>query len=304
MPAHVSSSNGRGDQEEGRSAIVLRNNVYRDGRGCPLVLVHAFPIDHRMWDACAERIAEISDAAGTVRFPIWAPDMPGSNGSQVPSPRATGDVAQDGSYPQALDALTTAYAELVRSAGFDKAVWVGLSMGGYVALDMQRMYPRMVAGLALCDTRATQDGEQGCANRLRIARECEEGDTVEPVMRFAKPMPSDSTVKQSPAFASRFAGWVRQQTPEGIAWRQRMAAGREDLSDQLAEITAPTAVVCGALDPSSPPQVMKAMAEKITLSDPTFTVVDDCGHFSALEYPDAVAKPLSDLMRRVLDAAE
>lgn len=45
--------------------------------------------------------------------------------------------------------------------------WVGLSMGGYVAMDIQRLYPETVAGLALCDTMAASDGVGG-ENRLKM----------------------------------------------------------------------------------------------------------------------------------------
>ena len=30
--------------------MTLNNTVYATGEGTPLVLVHAFPVDHRMWD--------------------------------------------------------------------------------------------------------------------------------------------------------------------------------------------------------------------------------------------------------------
>ncbi|WP_035138238.1 hypothetical protein, partial [Bifidobacterium biavatii] len=64
----------------------LNNNVYRDGDGksAPLVLVHAFPVDHRMWDDCAAEIIRQADAAGLPRFAVWAPDMPGAGDGPIP----------------------------------------------------------------------------------------------------------------------------------------------------------------------------------------------------------------------------
>lgn len=58
--------------------IELKNTVYREGEGIPVVLVHGFPVDHRMWDQCAAALARICDEHGMTRFPIWAPDMPGA----------------------------------------------------------------------------------------------------------------------------------------------------------------------------------------------------------------------------------
>ena len=35
-------------------AIELANHIYRDGEGVPVVLMNAYPVDHRMWDVCAK----------------------------------------------------------------------------------------------------------------------------------------------------------------------------------------------------------------------------------------------------------
>lgn len=279
--------------------ITLHNTVYRSGDAIPLILVHAFPVDHRMWDECAARIAGIADKTGLERFPIWAPDMPGAGNGPIPGIPQSGRQSADGAYIDALDLMTDAYAALVRNAGYDRAVWAGLSMGGYVALDMQRRHPQMVAGLALCDTKASADDATARSNRLRIADRCEHDHTIDPVMHFALPQDGDSTIKRSDAFISLMTGWIEGQKPQGVAWRQRMAAGRPDLNDQLAAVTAPAAIVSGECDPSSPPSQMRPLAQAMTRTHVTFTQIPDCGHFSAVEHPHTVAQALVDLMARV-----
>ena len=93
--------------------------------------------------------------------------MPGAGEGPIPTAEDTGAVAEDGAYTQALDRMADAYVRLIRDAGYSKAVWVGLSMGGYLVLDIQRLYPEAVAGLALCDTKADADSPASRANRLR-----------------------------------------------------------------------------------------------------------------------------------------
>ena len=51
--------------------IELHNNVYCEGEGLPVVLVHGFPVDHRMWDECAEALEAAAVEHGVKRFPIW-----------------------------------------------------------------------------------------------------------------------------------------------------------------------------------------------------------------------------------------
>lgn len=277
----------------------LNNTVYRDGEGVPVVLVHAFPIDHHLWDDCAAELIVRANAAGLPRFPLWAPDMPGAGDGPIPTAEDTGAVAGDGAYVEALDRMADAYVRLLHDAGFTKAIWVGLSMGGYLILDIQRLHPDAVAGIAMCDTKADADSPAARANRVRIADVCETQHTVDPVMHFAEPQPGDSTVKRASRFVRRFTAWIRAQRPEGVAWRERMAAGRPDLNDQLPLITAPAAVICGENDPSSAPAVMEPIAKAMTGTDAAFTVIPDCGHFSAYEHPDQVADALLGLIRRV-----
>ena len=291
------------------SLFKLHNTVYRDVKNTddsnnssvvPIVLIHGFPVDHRMWDACADSLNVQIDAAlesGLVKCdaPIFAPDMVGAGLSETP--KAEHSEFNEADYAHALDALTASYIKLVSDLGYKRAVWVGLSMGGYVALNVQRLVPQAVAGIALCDTRACVDAPQARAKRLEIAEVCERDQTVEPVMHFAHATEKDSSVKKSPEFIRTFESWINDQKPEGLAWRQRMAACRPDMEDQLPLITAPAAVISGTLDPSSAPEIMRPMAEAMTSSKHVdFTVVEDCGHFSATEHPYEVAEALVTLL--------
>ena len=280
-------------------AIDLKNNVYCDGEGTPVVLVHGFPVDHRMWDKCAEELRKAAAKQGVKQFAIWAPDMPGAGEGPIPSDEDSGGKDADGAFTYELDRMADAYVDLLHEAGYDKAIWVGLSMGGYLILDIQRLHPEAVAALALCDTKADADSAQMRVKRVAIAEECETTGTHEPVMGFAVPSDADSTVKRSEAYCRQFETWINEQPAAGIAWRERMAAGRPDLNDVLPEIDVPVAVVCGDKDPSSPPAVMGPVANAMAKADVSMTVIDDCGHFSAYEHPDQVAAALLELVRRV-----
>ena len=93
------------------------------------------------------------------------------------------------------------------------------------------------------------------------------------------------------------------QQPDGVAWRERMAAARPDLNDEFAKITAPAAVICGEEDPSSAPAVMRPLAERMVNTTVVMTEIEDCGHFSAWERPETVARALHELVSRVPAAA-
>ena len=74
--------------------IELNNNIYTDGGNdtetTPVVLVHGFPVDHRMWDECAAALRDQAVKQGVKPFAIWAPDMPGAGEGPIPSDEDSG----------------------------------------------------------------------------------------------------------------------------------------------------------------------------------------------------------------------
>lgn len=80
--------------------IELHNNVYCEGEGLPVVLVHGFPVDHRMWDECAEALEAAAVEHGVKRFPIWGPDMPGAGEGPIPSDEISGRQRRGRRFPE------------------------------------------------------------------------------------------------------------------------------------------------------------------------------------------------------------
>ncbi|WP_018143342.1 NAD(+) diphosphatase [Alloscardovia criceti] len=266
----------------------------------PLVLIHAFPVDHHVWDRTAEQMIKRLGPSRDVT--ILAVDMPGAGTNPAPSTELIGEIAADGAYTEAMDRMASSIVHAINALGYEKAIYVGISMGGYATLSIVRQFPQAVAGMALCDTKPDADTPDQRARRLDAARQAEEEATLAPVVHFAQPQDGDSEFKKSEEFIRTFMGWISEQTPAGIAFRQRMAAGRRDEKDILEDITVPVSIVSGSLDPSSNPDVMKPIAEAMTHAPVHFTTIDDAGHFTSFEKPAEVARTLlilaDDVMRR------
>ena len=208
-------------------------HTYRaDGDGLPLVLLHGFPLDHRMWDDVARQLP-----AGRAVHAVDLPGTPG-NAADLPEP--------------ALEASADLVAAALRAAGVERAVVAGLSMGGYVALALVERHPDLVAGLALVDTKSTADAPEARANRLRIADEAEATGSVDPVRPMASSLLGETTRSSRPEVADEVAAWIDQQEPAGIAWSQRAMAARPDRSDVLRAFDGPVVVVVGDEDTVTP----------------------------------------------------
>ncbi|TKR24308.1 alpha/beta fold hydrolase [Cellulomonas hominis] len=245
----------------------------RPGTGLPLVLLHAFPLDSRMW----------ADVAPLVGGPVLAVDLPGMGAAQgvaLPEP--------------ALEASADAVAAVLAEAGHRRAVVAGLSMGGYVALALAERHPDLVAGLGLLDTKATADTEDARANRLRVAAAVESAGTVDEVLPMATALLGEAS-RERPELVARLEALIGAQQPAGVAWSQRAMAARPDRTAVLADHRGPALVLVGEEDRPTPVAEARGMAEALGVEA---VVVPGAGHLTAVEAPHAVAAALDDLLGR------
>lgn len=264
--------------------------TYADGTGrahhhaaLPVVLLHAFPFDARMWDDVA--------AALPADRPVLALDLPGHGA-------AAGLTLAEPS----LEAVADAVAASLSEVGVERAVVAGLSMGGYVALALLERHPALVAGLGLLDTRATADADEARANRLRVAAAVEGSSTVDEVRPMARAVLGATTLADRAEVVDRVAAWVGEQPPAGVAWSQRAMAARPERTAVLAAYAGPVLVLVGDEDTITP----RADAERLRAAAPSaeLVVVPAAGHLSAVEQPGAVADALERLARRADAAGE
>ncbi|OTA26255.1 hypothetical protein B9G54_05450 [Alloscardovia macacae] len=272
----------------------------------PLVLIHAFPVDHHVWDATARALTSLLDGSDH-DVTVLAVDMPGAGVNPPADADVVGEVAEDGAYTEAMDRLAESIVRAVEGCGYEKAIYAGISMGGYATLSLARQFPDALAGVALCDTKPDADSAEQRARRLAAAELAERDATLAPVLHFAEPKDGDSAFKKSSTFIEQFRAWINAQTPAGIAWRQRMAAGRRDEWDTLRSISAPAAIISGTRDDSAAPDVMRPMAQALVDGGNPhvqFTEILDSGHFTSFEQPEQVARALDELIQTVVREAD
>lgn len=227
----------------------------------PLVLLHAFPLDHRMWDGVRAGIAE--------HIELITPDQ-----------RGFGD-APLGSAEPSLD--TVAEDVLDRLNG-RRVVLGGCSMGGYVAMSILRQAPAQVAGLLLVSTRASADADAGRAGRHAMASRIEaEGpgfvpDAVLPTLLGTE------TVERRPEVVAEVRTLIAEQDGAAIAWAQRAMAARVDSSEVLRRADVPTLVVRGEQDTLIPPDEADALATLMPKAE--VVVLAGAGHLPSLEVPE------------------
>jgi pimeloyl-ACP methyl ester carboxylesterase len=241
------------------------------GEGPALVLLHAFPLDRRMW---SEELAQLSRTRRVI-----AVDLRGSGDSPLWGTPSVDDLAGD--VVQLLDALGVPMASLL-----------GLSAGGYVALGVAARHRARVSALVLADTRAAADSDVA-----RAARD----STLEAIRRdgsraFVAGVPSRLL---SPHADEALRMRVRDlccERAETLVSMTRALRDRPDRHELLGALDCPTLVVCGGEDSIATPTEMRAMAGAI--SDAEYVEIAGAGHLSNLEAPDR----FDDAVSRFLDA--
>jgi 3-oxoadipate enol-lactonase len=247
-----------------------------EGPGDPLVLLHAFPLDSRMFEPQTKALAGLRR--------LITPDYPGFGRS--PRAPAQPDVRY--------------YAEGVRGLldrlGLERVVLGGVSMGGYVAFECLRLFPQRVSGLVLANTRAEPDSEEMKENRKKMARRvADEGVGVLIELQLGRLL-APGTLEGNERVVEEVRAMILESNPNGVVAALGAMRERPDSTPLLAKIEVPTLVIGGEEDEISTPEVMGAMAQKIP--DSRHVTLSGVGHLSNLEAPEAFNAVLEEFLRK------
>jgi pimeloyl-ACP methyl ester carboxylesterase len=212
----------------------------------PLVLLPAMGCDGQLW---ARQVLDL----GTVAHP------------------ELGDLT--------VDDTLTGMAQRVLAHAPPRFAVAGVSLGGYVAMEMVRQQPDRITRIALFGTRASLDarprimGEQGLL-------------ATEP---HADPMLSRLVSGPVQAMAERVGAEVFER-------QQRALLARPDLAEAIAAIQVPALVAVGDRDRICLPEDARELARSIP--DAAFRRLKSCGHLAPMERPGETTALLRDWLGR------
>ena len=242
-----------------------------DPKGLPVVLLHAFPMSSAMWEPQLDALKA---------FRVIMPDLRGFGGSTLSAPwfieHAVDDVLE--SVPE-------------------KSVFVGLSMGGYVALRLAEKAPARVKALVLCDTRAEADANENKIKRaaaVDFVRARGVGAFVDPFLADAL---APKTKTEKPKVVEFLKGVAGKSSPEAVMAALAALAARGDMTPALSGVKVPTAVLVGSQDKITPLPLAEVLRTRIPGAE--LHVIPDAGHFSNAENPAAFNERLVSFLNRL-----
>ena len=241
------------------------------GSGQPLVLLHAFPLDHTMWH-------RILPLANHLRLII--PDQRGfglstESHSKTKPLSSIMQLADD--VAKLLDAL---YIE-------EPAVIAGISMGGYVAQHVAARHPEKISHLILIDTKFSADTPEARATRSDLAATVGRvGQKVLADAMVPNLLAATDEARAKPGrveYAQLLRTLIGTQSIATIQAALGALADRPDMSEPMQHFEKPVLLICGKEDTITPPVVMEAM-EKL-LPQGQLVIVSEAGHLPPLEAP-------------------
>jgi 3-oxoadipate enol-lactonase len=242
------------------------------GQGIPLLLMHAFPLDRRLFGPLR--------GARLMTF-----DAPGAGKSSVPP---------EGFSMEDLAAVPT---HLLDHLGITQAVGGGVSMGGYAAFAFARRYPERLRGLVLSNTRVVADTEEGKKSRAEMADTARRLGAREIARRMLPRLLGSTTQQENAALVRQVQGWIEEQPPEGIARLLGALAARRDASDLLPRIAVPTLVIAGAEDSIATPAEAGEWAAQILGA--RFVTIGAAGHLPVVEQSAVFAGVVEDFLKEL-----
>jgi 2-succinyl-6-hydroxy-2,4-cyclohexadiene-1-carboxylate synthase len=259
-------------------------NVDVAGQGPPVVLLHGFTGSARSWGGLVEVLSP--------EFTTLAMDIVGHGLSDSP------ESLQHYRMPQVVDDLV----QLLHVAGYERAAWLGYSMGGRTALQVAARRPEAVSALVV------ESGSPGLPTagerESRVASDEElaqrlERDGVEPFIDYWQSIPLFASQAALPrdVWNAQRAARLRNSV-QGLASSLRgMGTGsQESLHGRLADLRMPVLLIAGSLDIRYA-EIAAQMAH--VLPDATMQVIENAGHAAHLEQPDRFNALVLDFLRRV-----
>jgi 3-oxoadipate enol-lactonase len=252
-------------------------NTYGEASGLPVVFIHGFPFSQEMWRS------QVDEFSGDYRVITY--DVRGHGESEV----------GDGQYT--IEFFVDDLLALLDHLRIEKAVVVGLSMGGYIALRAIERNPERFKGLALCDTRSEADPNEGKIKRAGNIKSVRTDGVKKYAEGFVRAVFAPQTFERNPEAIKFIRNIIENTSPISIAGTLLALASRTDTTESLSKINVPTLILVGEHDALTPVSAAKSMSEKIRQSE--LHIISDTAHLSNLEKPEEFNKHLSGFLRQI-----
>ena len=261
--------------DQKKSLLLVHDDV---GQGRPVVLIHGFPLCRKMWRPQVPALV----AAG---FRVITPDLRGYGETPAESTAA------------GMEAYADDLIDLLDRLGIEQAVFGGMSMGGYVLLNLLERYPQRVAAAMFLVTRAAEDDPAAKTRRQVLAEEALANGPGKIAETFEAVLFGTDVAQTRPELVNEVRQWMLATSPAGMAAGLLAMRSRKDSIGQLSSFKLPALVIGADQDLAVPLEHSKVLAKG--LPQAALKVVEGAGHLANLEKPQQFNRYLVEFLQNL-----
>jgi len=248
----------------------------RVGHGHPVVLLHGFAEDHRIWEQQAKDLSKHNT--------VFLPDLPGTRDGV-----SLADCT--------IDAMASALHSWLQEEQCGPVVLLGHSMGGYVGLAYAELFPADLAGLGLIHSTAAADSEEKKENRSKSIRLIERAGPEVFLRNMVPNLYAPSRRDELASVINRHLDMALSVPPSTLIAYYRAMIARPDRQDVLRMLQVPVLLVMGREDQAVPWQ--ESMVQSVLPQQAMVELLGNTGHTGMHEYPGQLSEILNNFCQYV-----
>jgi len=227
-----------------------------------IIFLHAFPLNSKMWKYQAENLRE---------FNIYLVD-----------------------YQNLLKENLKDFADFVyqflNENKIKRAIFVGLSMGGYIIFQMVRYYKNFIKGIVLANTKASADSLELRNKRFELIKRIENEGIEFLIDEYLEKFLKNRNKEKE----EMIRNMILEAKKESLISSLKALANRESSIEILKEIEVPTLIISSTDDTLTTIEDAKIMNKYIKNSK--LIIFENCAHLSNLEYPEKFNNVIRDFI--------
>ena len=202
------------------------------GKGKPVLLLHGFTEDRRIWDPVLSGIED--------KYHWILPDLPGS-GQSVFNSGLTG-----------LNDFSEIIPAIMEQEKIPQLVLIGHSMGGYISLAFAQNHPQKIMALGLFHSSAYADSDEKKESRDKNIRFIQKNGVVPFIGQAIPGLFSENFKSRHPEEIGRLVSRYANFTPDSLVQYLEAMKQRPATKGVLTSITKPVLFIMGEEDKAVP----------------------------------------------------
>ncbi len=245
----------------------------RHGQGEPLLLLHSFLCNTKMWDCQIETLA--------ANHTVIVMDIRGHGKSSPSRPHSMYDLVNDA-------------IKLLDAEGIEKAAWLGLSIGGMVSMRAALTHPERVSKLVLLATDAKAESLLVKIERRLLAQVVKRFGVAPVVIPVLRKMFGKSTFRSRKELIKLWRPRFLEVHTESMLKTLQTLLTRDDVSENLKSVQIPTLIIHGKEDRAIPVSLAHHLSAH--MPEAQLVILENSGHLVTLETPERVNQEITNFL--------